>query len=88
MLLTARKRKRPRNELEEEEAKEKRHYKEVEEMTHTIYSLKQKIDEYEQLNIEDRDNTKKLAKLFDMGIIDENGDPVKQFASNMDYDQK
>ena len=46
-------------------------------MTHTIYSLKQKIDEYEQLNIEERDNTKKLAKLFDMEIIDENGDPVK-----------
>ena len=83
MLLTNRKRKRVEMEGADEEEKERLHKKEVEEMMHTIFLLKQKIDDYQQLEKENDDNSKKLAKLYDIGIINEYGDPVKQPSDDM-----
>ena len=56
MLLTNRKRKRVEMEGADEEEKERLHKKEVEEMMHTIFLLKQKIDDYQQLEKENDDN--------------------------------
>ena len=67
----------------DEEEKERLHKKEVEEMMHTIFLLKQKINDYQQLEKENDDNSKKLAKLYDIGIINEYGDPVKQPSDDM-----
>ena len=78
MLLTYRKRKHSQIEKDEEEKKEVAHKKEIEEMTHTILNLKQKIDDFESVEQENESNSKKLAKLFNMGIIDEYGEPIDQ----------
>ena len=67
MLLIYRKKKRSKMEKdEEEEKKENDHKKEVEEMTHTIFNLKQKIDEFHSIEHENESNSKKLAKLYDL----------------------
>ena len=50
-----------------EEDKERARKMEIEEMMHTIYSLKQRIDDYQQLDKEKDENSKKLSKLYDMG---------------------
>ena len=50
--------------------------KQSKEKDQIIYSLKMKISDFEderQLNLEDRS---KLAKLFDMGLIDSAGEPI------------
>ena len=59
-----------------EEKKENDHKKEVEEMTHTIFNLKQKIDKYQSIEHENESNSKKLAKLYDLGIISEFGEQL------------
>ena len=66
-------------EKDEDKKKENDHKKEVEEMTHTIFNLKQKIDEFQSIEHENENNSKKLAKLYDLGIINEYGDPTDQF---------
>ena len=57
--------------------------KEIEEMMHTVLSLKQRIDDYQQLDRENDENSKKLSKLYDMGIINEYGDPIEQSKNDM-----
>ena len=52
-------------------------------ITYIIYSLKQKLDDYQQFEIVNRDDSMKLAKLFDMGVISEFGDPIKQYTEDM-----
>ena len=66
-----------------EENKERAHKKEIEEMMHTIYSLKQRIDDYQQLDRENDENSKKLSKLYNMGIINEYSDPIDQTKNDM-----
>ena len=66
-------------EKDEEEKKENDHKKEVKEMTHTLFYLKQKIDEFQSIKHENESNSKKLAKLYDLRIINEYGDPTDQF---------
>ena len=63
----------------DEEKKESDHKKEVEEMMHTIFNLKQKIYEFQSIEHENESNSKKFAKLFDLGIISEYGEPTDQF---------
>ena len=70
-------------EQEAEEAKELKHKSETDETSHNIMSLKQKLDDYQQRDIMSREDSEKLAKLFDMGIIDEDGDPIKRPADDM-----
>ena len=41
-------------ELEAQEIKEENHGNEIEEITHTIYSLKQKLDDYKQFDIDNK----------------------------------
>ena len=67
----------------DEENKEMARKKEIEEMMHTILSLKQRIDYYQQLDIENGENSKKLSKLYDMRIINEYGDPIEQSKNDM-----
>ena len=50
---------------------------------HTIFSLKQKIDDYKNLEKENDENSKKLAKLYDMGVINEYGDPIHKSSDEM-----
>ena len=63
-------------EKDEEEKKENDHKKEVEEMMHTIFNLKQKIDKYQSIEHENKNNSKKLVKLYDLGIISEFGEQL------------
>ena len=44
-----------------------------------IFNLKQKIDEFHSIENENESNSKKLAKLYDLGIINEYGDPTDKF---------
>ena len=83
MLLVSRKRRRSKMERKEEEEKDIAHKKEVEEMTHTIFSLKQKIEDFQEIERENEENIKKLSKLYHSGIIDSNGDPAKQYSDDM-----
>ena len=52
MLLTQRRRKRIRIEMMEEEKLKEDHNKEIEEMEHKILSLKQRLDELEEIEKE------------------------------------
>ena len=83
MLLTNRKRKREEMERSAEEEKERKYKKETEDMMHTIFSLKQKIDDYQNLEKENDENSKKLAKLYDMRVINEYGDPIHKSSDEM-----
>ena len=78
MLLTQRRRKRTRIEMMEEEKLKADHSKEIEEMEHKIQSLKQRLDELENVERENRQQNVKLGKLFDMGVINEQGDFVER----------
>ena len=49
----------------------------------TIEELKKKLEGFEQLHLENVDNLNKLARLFDMGIIDREG----EYTSNKIDDQ-
>ena len=49
---------------------------ELEEQYHTIMSLKQKLSDFEDDHIRDKENLDKLDRLYQMGIIDIHGDPV------------
>ena len=40
----------------------------------TIEELKKKLEGFEQLHLKNADNLSKLARLFDMGIIDREGE--------------
>ena len=68
---------------EAEEAKELKHKSEIDEMSHNIMSLKKKLDDYQKRDIMSREDSEKLAKLFDMEIIDEYGDLIKRPADDM-----
>ena len=57
--------------------------KEIEEMMHTIYSRKQRINDYQQFDRENNESSKKLSKMYDMGIINEYGDHVNQTKNDM-----
>ena len=78
MLLTQRGRKRTRIEMMEEEKLKADHNKAIEEMEHKIQSLKQRLDELEDVERENRQKNVKLGKLFDMGVINEHGDFVER----------
>ena len=83
MLPTSRKRRRSEIEQTDEENKEMASKKEIEEIMHTILSLKQRIDDYQQLDRENDENSKKLSKLYDMRIINKYGDPIEQSKNDM-----
>ena len=46
-------------------------------MSHTIFSLKQKLDYYQQVAILNREDSNKLSKLFDVEVMNEYGNPTK-----------
>ena len=56
-------------ENEEEKKKENAHKKETDEMMHTIFNLKQRINDFESQEQVNENNSRKLVKLYDMKII-------------------
>ena len=78
MLSTGRKRK--RNEFEED--KNTQDYNEIKQQLSTkqrvIEELKSEVDRFENERIKLLDDQTKLAKLYEMGFIDDHGDPVPQ----------
>ena len=51
----------------EEEKTTLEHRKEIEEITHTIFALKQKLDEFDDVERQNDENSQKLAKLYELG---------------------
>ena len=60
-----------------EEAKEMKHKSKIEEMSHSILSSNK------SWMIMSSEDAKKLVRLFDMGIINEYGDHLKENADDM-----
>ena len=50
---------------------------------HTIFSLKQNIDSYQNLEKANNVNSKKLAKLYDLGIINIYGNPINHSSDKL-----
>ena len=69
--------------IEEEKEKEKAHSK-IDKMKRDLQLLKLKMEEYALKQREVDINTDKLAKLYKLGLIDENGDPIKTIWANND----
>ena len=49
----------------------------LEEKEQKIQQLTTQLDEFAEVCLENDENMRKLAKLFDAGIIDENGEPIQ-----------
>ena len=60
----------------EEEKTTLDHRKEIEKMTHTIFTLKQKLDEFVDVSRQNDENIQKLAKLYELGVINEHGELI------------
>ena len=52
----------------------------VKEHEDTIDKLIKKVEYYEDEKVNSNENAEKLNKLYKMGLIDENGEPVKNFS--------
>ena len=44
----------------------------------TIVSLNKKLDEYHQMEIDNKDNLAKLSKLYELGVVNEEGEYINR----------
>ena len=47
-----------------------------ERLTHTIFALKQKLDEFDSVERQNDENSQNLAKLDELAVINENGELI------------
>ena len=62
--------------VEKVEEERKEAFSKVEELKRNLESLKFKMKEYKVKRRDVDRNTDKLSKLYELGLIDENGDPI------------
>ena len=60
----------------EEEKTTLDHRKEIYDITYTIFTFKQKQDEFDDVERQNDENSKKLTKLYKLGVINEHGELI------------
>ena len=66
-----------KNEIEEEKQKEMQHQNTVSSLTNKIQELQERVNDYRGKLAIQKENSDKLGKLYDLGYIDEDGNPLK-----------
>ena len=66
-----------KNEIEEEKQKEMQHQNTVSSLTNKIQELQERVNDYRGKLAIQKENSDKLGKLYDLGFIDEDGNPLK-----------
>ena len=75
-LARAPKKKKHQLKVEKVEEERKEAFSKVEELKRNLESLKFKMEEYKVKQRDADRNTDKLSKLYELGLIDKNGDPI------------